>query len=66
MDSNGSGVPIDASLFPPRSYQESWVLTPPPVRGVARVGHSHLGEGDFIRRLPALDPRLDRGENFNS
>lgn len=33
-------------------------LTPKPGRGIARVGASRLGENAFVRRTPALDPRL--------
>ena len=33
-------------------------LTPKPPRGIARLDSSHLGANAFVRRTPALDPRL--------
>jgi phage tail-like protein len=33
-------------------------LTPTPPRGLARLNSSHLGQNAFVRRTPALDPRL--------
>ncbi len=35
-------------------------LTPAIPQGLAQLDRSHLGEGDFIRRLPTLDPRFGR------